>query len=111
MPYFHISHGLRGCYMPDDACVVRFQTRRALKAAVEYDAHNMIEAYGFGYSKADRAAVVARVWREATGKARKSHLDHVIGFGRTRSRSDRPFGLFISHATRADYVAFQNGEA
>jgi hypothetical protein len=104
MPYFHISSGLRGCYMPDNAFVAKCDTRRELRAIVEYDANDMIEAYGFGYSKAARASVVAQVWREATGKAPKSHYDHVIGFGRTRAKSDRPFGLFISHATRADFL-------
>ncbi len=105
MPYFQISSGLRGCYMPDNAFVARFDTRRELRARVEYEARDMIEAYGYGYSKADRAAVVAQVWREAKGRAPKSAYDHVIGFGRTRSKDDRPFGLFISHATRADYLA------
>lgn len=68
---------------------------------------SLAEAYGYGESKAVRAAVVAQVWREARGRAPKARLDHVIAFGRTRSRSDRPFGLFISHATRADFVEYQ----
>jgi hypothetical protein len=108
--YFHISSGLRGCYMPDNAYVTKFDTRKALRAFVEYESRDMIEAYGFGYSKADRAAVVAQVWREASGRDKKAWLDHVIGFGRTRSRDDRPFGLFISHATRADYLEFSESE-
>lgn len=105
MPYFNVSNGLRGCYLPDNAFVAKCDTRRALRDLVEYDANDMIEAYGFGYSKRDRAAIVARIWREAKGRLPKSFYDHVIGFGRTRSKSDRPFGLFISHATRADYLA------
>ena len=105
MAYFHISSGLRGCYMSDNAHIARFQTRRELLAFVEYEARDMIEAYGYGYSKRDRAAIVARIWREVSGKLPKSFYDHVIGFGCTRNTSDRPFGLFISHATRADYLA------
>ncbi len=105
MPYFHTSNGLRGCYMPDSASVIKCDTRRELRAFVEYEANDMIEAYGFGYSAKDRAAIVAHIWREAKGRAPKSVYDHVIGFGRTRSKQDRPFGLFISHATRADYLA------
>lgn len=107
MPYFHTSSGLRGCYMPDSSAVLRFDTRKALRAFVEYESRDAIEAYGYGYSKAARAAVVAQIWREARGRAPKSRLEHVIGFGRTRSTSDRPFGLFISHATRAEFVAYQ----
>jgi len=110
MPYFHISSGLRGCYMPDNAYVTKFDTRKALRAFVESEARDMAEAYGFGYSAADRAAVVAQVWREARGRHKKSHYDHVIGFGRTRSRAERPFGLFISHATRADYLEYCESE-
>lgn len=106
MPYFHISSGLRGCYMPDNAHVAKIDTRRELRAIVEYEARDMIEAYGFGYSKADRASVVAQVWKEARGRAPKSRYDHVISFGRTRAKNDRPFGLFISHATRADYLEY-----
>lgn len=107
MPYFHISNGLRGCYTPDNAFVAKFDTRRELRAFVENEARNMLEAYGFGYSKTARAAIVTQVWRETRGKAPKSFYDHVIGFGRTRAKSDRPFGLFISHATRADYLAYE----
>jgi hypothetical protein len=106
MKYFFISNGLRGCYMPDDVSVQGFKTRRDLLACVEHEAREMIEAYGFGYSSVTRHAIVAQIWREAVGRATKQRLDHVIGFGRTRSTSDRPFGLFISHATRRDFLDY-----
>lgn len=110
MPYFWTANGLRGCYMPDNSSVIKCDTRRELRAFVESESRDMIEAHGFGYSERDRAAIVARVWAEAKGRFPKARYDHVIGFGRTRSRSDRPFGLFLSHATRADYLAQAEGE-
>lgn len=106
MPYFHLSTGLRGCYMPDTAHVVRCKTRRQLRNMIEWDRRDMIEAYGFGESKRVVAAVVAQVWRETHKGARKSSLPYAIGFGHTRSRDDRPFGIFIGHATRAEYLEY-----
>lgn len=106
MAYLHISSGLRGCYMPDTTMVCRFTTRRELRSFVESESRDMIEAYGHGYSRTQRRAIVAQIWREVTGKAPKQFYDHAIGFGRTRTTSDRPFGLFISHATRGDYLDY-----
>lgn len=109
--YFFISNGLRGCYMPDNIYVARFTTRRQLIDLIENESRDMLEAYGFGYSKRDRVAIACRIWREATGRAPKTRLDHAIGFGRTRSTSDRPFGLFISHATCADWLEYMESDA
>ncbi len=32
--YFNVSHGLRGCYMPDNSQIVKVTTRRELKEHV-----------------------------------------------------------------------------
>jgi len=56
MPYFHVSSGLRGCYMPDSARIIRCQTRRELKSHWGGAA---------GLSKRAIAHFVARVWRDA----------------------------------------------
>ena len=110
MPYFHISTGLRGCYMPDQSFVIRADTRQMLKTIVEGECEASLEAYGFGDSKAERARVMAAVWRETRKNARKSVYPYAIGFGRSRAKSDRPFGVFIGHATRAEYVGFLENE-
>jgi hypothetical protein len=40
--YFTISHGLRGCYMPDgDPYIVMARTRRELKAAIADEANGL----------------------------------------------------------------------
>jgi hypothetical protein len=101
--YFHISHGLRGCYMPDSVSVIKVSSRRELKSAVAYDARDMKEAYGFGGSKRAVAAFVAECWREAH-KAAPAHLPYCLPFG--RKPGDYAFGLFCSVATRRDYVEY-----
>ena len=81
------------------------QTRKALKACVENECRDMRDAHGFGGSKAEIAHIVAHVWREAKAK-RKPYLPYAIGFRRSRDANDRPFGVFIGHATRAEFVEF-----
>lgn len=99
--YFTISNGLRGCYMPDSVSVIRCKTRRELKAAIEYDARDMREAYGYGGSKRAIAAFVAECWREAQ-KPRPTYLPYCLPFG--RKPGNYAFGLFCSVATRDEYV-------
>lgn len=99
MPYFFISNGLRGCYMPDNIFVIKCDTRKALKAALTWDARDMREALGFGGSK----RVVAHVANAAWKARKRSTLDFCIPFG--REKGNYPFGLFVSPASRADYLA------
>ena len=99
MPYFFVSKGLRGCYMPDNVFVIKCDTRKALKAALTWDANDMQEAYGYGGSKRAVAYTANAAWK-ARGKAT---LDFCIPFG--REKGNYPFGIFVSPATRADYLA------
>ncbi|MFN7610090.1 MAG: hypothetical protein ACK5QX_04010 [bacterium] len=103
--YFHISNGLRGCYMPDNAHIMAFKRRRDLISFVLNERADMLEAYGHGYSKRDAIAQASAAWLMATYHKNKP-FNYAIGFGRSRSRSDRPFGLFICDATRADYLEY-----
>ena len=109
MRYFHISSGLRGCYMSDDSFMLAAKTRRELKSAVTYECDSCREAYGFGGPKKEINALVAHIWREAKQKTGKPYLPYAIGFGCSREASDRPFGVFIGHATRAEYVEYVKG--
>lgn len=106
MPYFTISTGLRGCYMPDNAFTVRARSRRELKAVVADECRVSREAYGYGGSQKEIAATVAAIWRETGKGKRRSFYPYAIGFGRTRDASDRPFGVFVAHATRTEYLAY-----
>lgn len=111
MPYFNISNGLRGCYMPDNAYIVRCDTRRALKAALEYEARDMRDAGFTGANKRAVASVAAQVWRDSR-KARKSAYDFALPLippHISRTSGNYCYGVFVSHATRADYLA-QDGD-
>lgn len=100
MAYFHMSSGLRGCYMPDNVSVIHVTTRRELKALVEWEARDMKEAYGFGGSKRAVAAFVAECWQRRSDPTWT--LDLVLEFG--NKPGNYPFGLFLSRATRRDYL-------
>ena len=101
--YFHVSNGLRGCYMPDNSSVAKCDTRRELKNLVAYEASNMREEHGFGGSKKSVAAFVAQCWREAQ-KGSPTYLPYCLPFG--RRPGDYPFGVFVSVATRKEYVEY-----
>lgn len=103
--YYHISNGLRGCYLPDNSYIVRVDTRRELKNLIIFECAQMAEAYGRGSSARDVVALVARIWRDH----RVAGLDYVFSFSQDDGQS-WPFGLFVSRATRADFVEYtKNG--
>lgn len=98
MAYFNISNGLRGGYMPDNSHILRFDTRKELKAYLLAESRDMREAHGYGGSKRIVAAIAAQAW-----KNRKGYIyPYVIPFG--RRRGDYPFGLFVGAATRTEYL-------
>ena len=99
--YFHLSSGLRGCYMPDNSQIVKVTTRRELKEHVA-ELVAMLD-YPFGGSKAAIAEVVAMAWRSD----RKEWHDFVVPL--SSERGVYRFGVFISNSTRADYLA-QGGD-
>ncbi|TIT73389.1 MAG: hypothetical protein E5W57_28230 [Mesorhizobium sp.] len=78
--YFHIMTGLRGCYMPDNAYVIRVDTRRELKAAIEDEARLCRDSGFVGCSKSAVASLAAAAWREAH-KRNPSIYPHVAPFG------------------------------
>jgi hypothetical protein len=103
--YFTIMTGLRGCYMPDNCYTVRADTRRELKAVLEYEYTFQVDnAEAFGNRK-DIARVAAVAWREAK-KATPTIYDFVIPYGNDRV-GDRPYGIFCAVSTRSDYLASQ----
>ena len=101
MRYFQISIGLRGCYIPDSSYVVECATRARLKTFITNECERSHEAYGFGGSKKEISAVAAQMWRSD----RLDYLPLAIGFGCTRAANDRPFGVFVSRSTKADFAA------
>jgi hypothetical protein len=104
--YFHISSGMRGCYMPDTSYIAKCETRRELKAALEYEyASQVDDGECFGNRK-DIARIAAEAWREAK-KARPTIYDFVIPYGNELG-GGRPYGIFCAVSTRDDYLAAQN---
>ena len=102
MPYFHINHGLRGCYMPDGAYVLKAETRKALKDAIKWEAESYKDAGYVGANKKAIAWLAAECWRNR-GKA---SLDYCLPLAPEHSRKNYAFGIFCSAATRRDYVEY-----
>ena len=103
--YFRIASGLRGAYIDDSSFLVAVDTRRELRAIVERECELSREAYGFGGAKRLIAGTVAAAW------VRFAPYPYVIGFGRSRSIRDRPFGVFISRETKADFEEWSKANA
>ena len=101
MYYFHISLGLRGCYMPDEAYVVKVKTRRELKAYLEYEAADLRDAGYIGFSKKAIATLAAECWRQK-GKVTR---DYVAPY-KEKSQEGYPYGLFCSPASRAEWKEY-----
>jgi hypothetical protein len=100
--YFHISHGLRGCYMPDgEPYVVAASTRRALKAMVANEANMLQTGETIGLNAKAIASFVAQCWRTRKGGA---HLPYCLPC-KERGQSSYSYGIFVSNAARSEYLA------
>jgi len=96
--YFHISQGLRGCYMPDSAYVARVETRKELKSFLESEARDIRDAGYVGLGKRAIAWLAAECWRNRG----KVTLDFVAPY-RDKSQIHYPYGLFCSPASREEW--------
>jgi hypothetical protein len=105
MPYFHISTGLRGCYMPDSSYIFRAKTRRELKAAIAYEAARYRNADYVGANKKAIAEIAAIAWRNA--KTRKDHLPYSLPVAPPHARTTYCEAVFVGNATRAEYLAYE----
>lgn len=108
--YATLSHGLRGCYMPDGAYPIKFSTRRELKALVADEANAYRDAGFIGASKARIASMVQEYWERIGGNnggkppAKLTPYDTVLPLARERGAGEA-FGIFLSPLTRDDYRA------
>lgn len=98
MKYFWIAQGLRGCDLPDNGFCVEAESKERLHACVAWECRYAKEAYGYGGTKRELAWAVNFIWNNP-------HYGQLvtIGFGRSRLRKDRPFGVFISQATENEF--------
>lgn len=106
--YFHISQGMRGAFLPDNAYIVKVDSRRELKAIVESEAESIRDAGFYGANKREVASTVADAWRNTKAKV-KSPYSFVIPYGMNKDRY-RPYAIHIAHSTRADYVEYMESE-
>jgi len=97
--YFHMSNGLRGCYMPDNSQVLKFKSRKELKNCIEWEARDLRDAGYAGASKKLVASFVAEAWRIAGRKAYGLPLALPLKPAHADSYC---YGLFLSTATRAE---------
>ena len=104
MRYFNISHGLRGCYMPDGAYVIAVKTRRELRDYMLSEARMLRSESTVGLTDRRIATVAADAWRRE-----REMFDFVVPY-RERGQDGYPYGLFVSNATRADYLAHVESE-
>lgn len=98
--YFTVSQGLRGCYMPDSCYIIQAKTRRELRAALEWEASYIREAFDAGCSKRAVSWLANAAW-----KARKRYgLPYVAEYGnRSGSSVNYCFGLQCATASREEW--------
>ena len=68
MAYFTIYQGLRGCYMPDSAYIIKAETRRDLKRALQREADSIRDAGGIGLNKRAIAWLGNAAWKNRKNK-------------------------------------------
>lgn len=99
--YFHISQGLRGAYMPDSAYIVKVNTRRELKVILQDEATCFRDAEFIGGSKRGVAWLAATQWRDTS-----NYLPYCLEFAHNHNRQNYAYGLFVSPASRAEYLEY-----
>ena len=102
MAYFNIATGLRGCYLPDNSYIIKADTRRALKSALESEAYYYSDAGFVGASKRAIACIAAAAWRDR----KKTQLPYALPLAPEHSKSNYCHGVFVSSATRAEYLEY-----
>lgn len=101
--YFHITAGLRGCYMPDDAHTIRVDTRRELKEYLAETAdHQACDGRFNGLSKRNVAWAANRAWQTYGLPLMKAGACLPFGEGKAR-----PFAIEVSPATRAEWLEYE----
>ena len=98
MPYYHISTGLRGCYMPDNSYIIHVKTRRELKEYIESEANLYRDAGFIGANKRAIASIAATQWRD-----KKNYFPYCLPLAPSHARDNYCHGVFVSNATRDEY--------
>ena len=101
MPYFSIYTGLRGMYMPDGAYIIKADTRRELKRALQWEAESIRESGGIGMSKKAIAWLANAAW-----KNRNASGDYIAPYRYAcHGKGNFPFALGVfTGMTRVEYL-------
>ena len=106
MAYFNISTGLRGCYLSDNAYVVRADTRRELKSILASEAETYRDAGYIGANKKAIATIAAAAWRDR----KKWYPPYFIPVAPPHAKDNYCEAVFVSPATREDYLEFEKAQ-
>jgi len=85
--------------MPDSCYVIRVDTRRELKAAIESEANDYKDAGFVGANKRAIAWLAVQSWRDKGFK-----LPYCLPLAPAHCRDNYCHGIFVSRATRAEYL-------
>ena len=100
MAYFTIFQGLRGCYMPDNAYIIKADTRRELKAALQWEAGSIRDAGGVGMSERAIAWLANAAWQN-----RKNKSGEYVAPYRWQYQDGYPNALGVfTGASRSEYM-------
>jgi hypothetical protein len=92
--------------MPDgDPSVIAASTRRELKSLIIDEANMLSTEDTVGFSKRAIAAFAAECWREAQ-KAKPAYLPYCLPC-KERAQSNYSYGIFVSVASRQEYLDYQ----
>lgn len=100
MPYFSLSHGLRGAYCDGEGYILKANTRRELKNAIEYEANNYKEAGYIGANKRAIAWLAATAWRNRKG----FNLPYALPLAPSHNKENYCFGVFVGSATKDEFL-------
>lgn len=106
MAYFNISTGLRGCYMPDNAYIVRCNTRRELRAIIAGEADSYRDAGFIGANQRAISWLAAIAWRNR----RKYQLPYALPLAPPHARNNYCHGIFIATASRDEYREYTESD-
>ena len=100
MSYFTIWQGLRGCYIPDSAYIIKADTRRELKTALSWEAYSIRDAGGVGMSNRAIAWLANAAWVN-----RRNVSGEYVAPYKWAGMDSYPYALGVfTGATRADYM-------
>lgn len=101
MAYFWIEYGLRGAYADGNGYIIKADTRRELKAAIEYEARDLRDAGMIGANKRAVAWLANAAWKARKGGSAYPFVlpvEHHRGAGKA-------WGIHCAPSCRAEYLA------